>query len=134
MKDHCFNCKITTVPLQLGIDGHLYCEYCARHMTEPKIVLPEQVATSQKAPDFEKQVQERDDKMTEPLKIATTIAENARLKKEACKAFEESCDGCPYEWDCQSETFPRYWEDAETSRFAYEATMKIRKIKERDEF
>ena len=103
-------------------------------MAEPKTVLPEQVATSRKVPDFEKQVQERDDKMTEPLKIATTIAENARLKKEACKAFEESCDGCPYEWDCHSETFPRYWEDAETSRFAYEATMKIRKIKEREEF
>ena len=94
-------------------------------MAGPKTVLPEQVATSRKVPDFEKQVQERDGKMTEPLKIATTIAENARLKKEACKAFEESCDGCPYEWDCQSEVFPRYWKDLD--QVTYEAAMAIRR-------
>lgn len=49
----------------------------------------------------------------DPKKIASILSENAKLKRAVCEAFKEAdqCEGCPYEWDCQSEVFPRYWKD-----------------------
>lgn len=63
----------------------------------------------------------------DPKKIASILSENAKLKRAVCEAFKEAdqCDGCPYEWDCQSEVFPRYWKDLD--QVTYEAAMAIRR-------
>ena len=60
-------------------------------------------------------------------KIASILSENAKLKRAVCEAFKEAdqCEGCPYEWDCQSEVFPRYWKDLD--QVTYEAAMAIRR-------
>ena len=66
-------------------------------------------------------------KYMDPKKIASILSENAKLKRAVCEAFKEAdqCEGCPYEWDCQSEVFPRYWKDLD--QVTYEAAMAIRR-------